>query len=157
MTNYTDHDQFDWAGGEDDDEEDGKTEKDKTKKRKKPGIVLCLSRNSSYIAWSLLIIFGLILIAIDIAVFVAYEDNVSNTSYGLQLWFTMAAFMWWISILIQLTVELVPWAIKRIVGILRPQSTEVLRMRLAVSKVNCFYDGKMRIIYICIDTSLNRK
>ncbi|KAI9256658.1 hypothetical protein BDA99DRAFT_485107 [Phascolomyces articulosus] len=130
VTNYTDHDQFDWAGGEEDDEEEDKNDKTK-KKKQKHGVVLCLSRNSSYIAWSLLILFALILIAIDVAVFVAYEDNVTLTSYSLQLWFTWAAFMWCISILIQLVVELVPWAIKRLVGILRPQSTEVLRMRLA--------------------------
>ncbi|KAI9492244.1 hypothetical protein BDB00DRAFT_873512 [Zychaea mexicana] len=130
VTNYTDHDQFDWAGGEDDDEEE-KNEKNKTKTHKPPGVVLCLSRNSSYIAWSLLILFALILIAIDVAVFVAYENDASMVSYNLQLWFTWAAFMWCVSILIQLVVELVPWAIKRLVGFLRPQSTEVLRMRLA--------------------------
>ena len=35
--------------------------------------------------------------------------------------------------ILQVVVELVPWIIKKLVGILRPQSTEVLRMRLAVS------------------------
>ncbi|KAI9318355.1 Mechanosensitive ion channel-domain-containing protein [Dichotomocladium elegans] len=52
-------------------------------------------------------------------------------SYNLQLWFTWATFMWCISMVLQVVVELVPWAIKRLVNILRPQSTEVLRMRLA--------------------------
>lgn len=40
--------------------------------------------------------------------------------------------MWCISMALQVIVELVPWAIKRLVGVLRPHSTEVLRMRLAV-------------------------
>ncbi|KAI8138112.1 hypothetical protein BJV82DRAFT_632645 [Fennellomyces sp. T-0311] len=126
VTNYAD-DQFDWAG---DDEDDDPADKTKDK-QSQPGIVLCLSRNSSYIAWSLLILFALILIAVDVAVFVVYDSNPSMVSYNLQLWFTWAAFMWVISMVLQVVVELVPWAIKRLVGVLRPQSTEVLRMRLA--------------------------
>ncbi|KAI7874124.1 hypothetical protein K492DRAFT_154227 [Lichtheimia hyalospora FSU 10163] len=125
VTNYTDNDQFDWAGGDEDDEDD------KIKSKKSSSLILCLSRNSSYIAWSLLFLFALVLIAVDVAVFVVYEDNVSMVSYNLQLWFTWAAFMWCISMVLQVVVELVPWAIRRLVGILRPQSTEVLRMRLA--------------------------
>ncbi|KAI8138108.1 hypothetical protein BJV82DRAFT_632626 [Fennellomyces sp. T-0311] len=125
VTNYTD-DQFDWTGGDEGDEDD-----DKEKKKSQPGIVLCLSRNSSYIAWSLLILFALILIAVDVAVFIVYDSNPSMISYNLQLWFSWAAFIWVLSMILQVIVELVPWAIKRMVGILRPQSTEVLRMRLA--------------------------
>ncbi|RCI03035.1 hypothetical protein CU098_003374, partial [Rhizopus stolonifer] len=53
------------------------------------------------------------------------------TSYGLQLWFTWIAFMWCIGFMSQILVELIPWAIKKSMGYLRPQSTEVLRMRLS--------------------------
>ncbi|KAJ8663636.1 hypothetical protein O0I10_000884 [Lichtheimia ornata] len=127
VTNYTDNDQFDWAAGGDDEEE----EDDKVKSKKSSALILCLSRNSSYIAWSLLFLFALVLIAVDVAVFVVYQDHVSMVSYNLQLWFTWAAFMWCISMVLQVVVELVPWAIRRLVGLLRPQSTEVLRMRLA--------------------------
>ena len=132
VTNYTD-DQFDWAGG---DEEDEDEITEKKRRKKQSGVILCLSRNSSYIAWSLLILVALVLIAIDVALFVVYEDTISWVSYNLQLWFTWAAFMWCLSMFLQLIVELVPWLIKRLVGILRPQSTEVLRMRLAVSNNN---------------------
>lgn len=52
--------------------------------------------------------------------------------------------MWCISMALQVIVELVPWAIKRLVGVLRPHSTEVLRMRLAV----CIE------IYTCNDTMI---
>ncbi|KAI9249525.1 hypothetical protein BDA99DRAFT_524024, partial [Phascolomyces articulosus] len=129
VTNYAD-DQFDWAGGDEEDEDEDEIA-EKKRRKKQSGIILCLSRNSSYIAWSLLILVALILLAVDVAVFVVYEDNITWVSYNLQLWFTWAAFMWCLSMLLQVTVELVPWAIKRSVGILRPQSTEVLRMRLA--------------------------
>lgn len=95
--------------------------------------MLCLSRSSSYLAWASIILFGLLFIGVDIAVFVVYKGRENFVSYNLQLWFTWLSFMWFIGLVLQLIVELVPWAIKRIVGILRPQSTEVLRMRLSVS------------------------
>lgn len=130
--------EFDWAGREDDDDEMDK--KDEDNKRKggalaTTGVIICLSKNSSAIAYACIALFTVILLAIDVAVFVVYQrrDQVSITSYGLQLWFTWIAFMWCIGFMSQIFVELVPWAIKKAVGILRPQSTEVLRMRLSVS------------------------
>ncbi|KAI9312179.1 Mechanosensitive ion channel-domain-containing protein, partial [Dichotomocladium elegans] len=121
--------QFDWSGADEADEDIANDKKDRSKNSK--GIVLCLTRNSSYIAWSLVILFAMALIAITVILFFVYEDKPSMVSYSLQLWFTWAAFMWCISLVLQGIVELVPWLIKRIVGILRPHSTEVLRMRLA--------------------------
>lgn len=126
VTTYTED--FDWGGA--DEEDDDKREKDEKGGR---SIVLCLSRNSSYVAWASIILFGLLFIGVDIAVFVVYDGRESMVSYNLQLWFTWLSIMWFIGLVLQLIVELVPWAIKRIVGILRPQSTEVLRMRLSVS------------------------
>lgn len=136
------NDQFDWGGADEADEEEPKDKKGKSEKNQ--NIILCLSRNSSYIAWSLLFLFALILIAITVALFVVYDGRSSMVSYNLQLWFTWATFMWCISMALQVIVELVPWAIKRLVGVLRPHSTEVLRMRLAV----CIE------IYTCNDTMI---
>ncbi|CEP08414.1 hypothetical protein [Parasitella parasitica] len=133
---HTLNEEFDWTGKEDDDDEET-DKKDDEQSRKKRGalaqssVIICLSKNSSHIAWTCILLFGCILIAIDVAIFVAYRDRVSGTSYGLQLWFTWLCFMWWIGFMSQIFVELVPWAIKKGVGYFRPQSTEVLRMRLS--------------------------
>lgn len=131
------NEEFDWTGREDDDDEMDKKDEDDSKKKRgalaQNSVIICLNKNSSHIAWTCILLFGCILIAIDVAIFVSYRDRVSGTSYGLQLWFTWLCFMWWIGFMSQILVELVPWAIKKAVGYLRPQSTEVLRMRLSVS------------------------
>ncbi|KAL9539677.1 hypothetical protein MBANPS3_010130 [Mucor bainieri] len=129
------NEEFDWTGREDDDDEMDKKDEDDGKKKRgalaQNSVIICLNKNSSHIAWTCILLFGCILIAIDVAIFVSYRDRVSGTSYGLQLWFTWLCFMWWIGFMSQILVELVPWAIKKAVGYLRPQSTEVLRMRLS--------------------------
>ena len=129
---------FDWAGRDDDDEDEDKKEDNEKKKGalSQSSLFICLSKNSSHIAWTCIILFALILIAIDVAVFVVYQkrEKTTLTSYGLQLWFTWIMFMWCIGFMSQILVELVPWAIKKGVGYLRPQSTEVLRMRLSVRR-----------------------
>lgn len=125
--------EFDWGGkDEDDDEEDGK-EDEKGGALSQSGVFICLSKNSSHIAWFCIVLFALILIAIDVAIFVVYEHRISITSYNLELWFTWLAFLWCIGFLSQIFVELVPWAIRKSVSYVRPQSIEVLRMRLSVS------------------------
>ncbi|KAI8890820.1 hypothetical protein K501DRAFT_328372 [Backusella circina FSU 941] len=123
--------EFDWAGREDD--EDGEKEDNHEGALTKSSVFICLSKNSSWIAWTCIILFALCLLAIDIAVFVVYphRNEVSLVSYNLQLWFTWLAFMWCISFMSQVAVEVVPWGIKKLVGYLRPHSTEVLRMRLS--------------------------
>ncbi|KAG2199375.1 hypothetical protein INT47_001557 [Mucor saturninus] len=130
------NDEFDWAGREDDDDEmDKKDEADKKKggALSRSGVIICLSENSSHIAWFCIVLFALIFISIDVAVFVVYRkrEDTSLTSYSLQLWFTWIAFMWCIGFMSQLFVEFVPWAIKKSVSYIRPQSIEVLRMRLS--------------------------
>ncbi|CAO3643705.1 unnamed protein product [Mucor hiemalis] len=125
---------FDWAGRDDEDDElDKKEEIEKKGALSQSSLFICLSKNSSHIAWTCIILFALIFIAIDVAMFVVYQqrDKTTMTSYGLQVWFTWIAFMWCIGFMSQILVELVPWAIKKSVGYLRPQSTEVLRMRLS--------------------------
>ncbi|KAI8079990.1 uncharacterized protein BX664DRAFT_303154 [Halteromyces radiatus] len=120
-------DNFDWAGRDDEEEDETK----KGKSISQSSLFICLSKNASYIAWTGVILFALILIAVDVAIFVVYRDNVSMVSYNLEVWFTFLAFMWCIGFLSQVAVELVPWGIKKLFGYLRPQSTEVLRMRLS--------------------------
>ncbi|KAI8987979.1 hypothetical protein BDF20DRAFT_832865 [Mycotypha africana] len=136
--------EFDWGGHDDDDDEDTRNkskgdedEDDEGNKKKKgaltkSGVLICLNENSSYIAWSFIIFFGLAIIAVDVAIYITYHKKVvSAASYSLQLWFTWLAFLWWIGLLSQIFVELVPWAIKKAVGLFRSQSIEVLRMRLS--------------------------
>jgi hypothetical protein len=131
---------FDWAGRDEEEEDETK----KGKPISQSSLFICLSKNSSYIAWTCIILFALILIAVDVAIFEIYkgQDAINDTSkipydpmvpYNLKVWFTFLAFMWCIGFLSQVAVELVPWAIKKLFGYLRPQSTEVLRMRLSVS------------------------
>lgn len=136
-------DEFDWDGkDDDDDEQDMKEEEEKKKKSgafNNSSIFICMSRNSSHIAWSCIVLFGLILIAIDVAIFVSFKRRVSTTSYGLELWFTWFAFMWCIAFMSQIIVELVPWIIKKFVAVVRPQSIEVLPTRLSVSVYLLFY------------------
>lgn len=134
------NDEFDWAGREDDDDEmDKKDENDKKKggALSRSRVIICVSRNSSHIAWSCIVLLALIFISIDVAVFVVYREreDTSLTSYSLQLWFTWITFMWCIGFMSQLFVEFIPWAIKKGVGFIRPQSIEVLRMRLSVSYI----------------------
>lgn len=135
--------EFDWAGREDDDDEMDKKDEDDKKKGgalSRSGVIICLSKNSSHIAWSCIVLFALIFISIDVAVFVVYKkrEDTSLTSFSLQLWFTWITFMWCIGFMSQFLVELVPWAIKKGVGYIRPQSIEVLRMRLSVSYFKFF-------------------
>ncbi|KAG1473103.1 hypothetical protein G6F56_001144 [Rhizopus delemar] len=124
--------EFDWTGKDEGDDEVEKKD-DKKGALANSGLFICLSNNTAPIVWTCFILLALIFIAIDIAIFVAYNrrEQVTLTSYGLQLWFTWIAFMWCISCMSQLLVEIVPWAIKKLVNLLRPQSTEVLRMRLS--------------------------
>ncbi|GAA5796186.1 hypothetical protein HPULCUR_001555 [Helicostylum pulchrum] len=133
---HTLNEDFDWAGREDDDDEMDKKDEEGKKNRgalTQSSVIICLSKNSSHIAWSCIFLFAMILIAIDVAVFVVYQrkEDTSITSYSLQVWFTWITFMWCIGFMSQILVELVPWAIKKSVGYLRPQSIEVLRMRLS--------------------------
>ncbi|ORX42726.1 hypothetical protein DM01DRAFT_1369043 [Hesseltinella vesiculosa] len=118
-------DNFDWTGRDDEDDDDGK------KGIKHSRLFICLSKNSSYLAWTAIIFFALCLIAVDVAIFIVYREDITMVSYNLQLWFSFLAFMWCIGFFSQVAVELLPWAIKKIVGYLRPQNTEVLRMRLS--------------------------
>lgn len=126
--------EFDWAGRDDDDDGDKPDDDNHDGALTNSSLFICLSKNSSWIAWTCIILFALCLLAIDVAVFVIYphRSEVSLVSYNLQLWFTWLAFMWCISFMSQVAVEVVPWGIKKVAGYLRPHSTEVLRMRLSV-------------------------
>ncbi|KAG1145570.1 hypothetical protein G6F37_007175 [Rhizopus arrhizus] len=125
--------EFDWAGKDEDEELEKKEDDRKRGALANSGLFICVSNNAAPIAWTCIILFALIFIAIDIAIFVAYNrrELITMTSYGLQLWFTWIAFMWCIACMCQVFVEIVPWTIKKLVNVLRPQSTEVLRMRLS--------------------------
>lgn len=126
--------EFDWAGKDEDEEKKEEDDRSERGALVKNGLFICLSKHSEPIAWACIVLFALVFIAVDVAIFVVYRRRgvVSNSSYGLQLWFTWIAFVWCIASLSQIFVEIVPWAIKKLVNWLRPQSTEVLRMRLSV-------------------------
>lgn len=141
LDGHTLNNEFDWNGKEDDDEEQDMKDEEEKKKAGALGnssIFICINKNSSNIAWTCIILLALIFIAIDVAIFVVYRERISMTSYGLELWFTWIAFMWCIAFMSQLVVELIPWLIKKLVSFIRPQSIEVLRMRLSVSRKNPF-------------------
>ncbi|KAG1143699.1 hypothetical protein G6F37_003295 [Rhizopus arrhizus] len=125
--------EFDWAGKDEDEEKKEEDDKSERGALVKNGLFICLSKHSEPIAWACIVLFALVFIAVDVAIFVVYRRRgvVSTSSYGLQLWFTWIAFVWCIASLSQIFVEIVPWAIKKLVNWLRPQSTEVLRMRLS--------------------------
>ncbi|KAI8990281.1 hypothetical protein BDB01DRAFT_848352 [Pilobolus umbonatus] len=128
------HGEFDWSGKEDDDEELDRKENEANKKRgilARNSVIICLSENQSYIAWFCIVLFGLMLISTDVVLFYVFHDEVSMLTYNLQLWITYVTFMWCIVFLSQIAVEIIPWAIKKGAHYLRPQTTEVLRMKLS--------------------------
>ncbi|KAI8575355.1 hypothetical protein K450DRAFT_262205 [Umbelopsis ramanniana AG] len=130
--------QFDWDIVDDDDsllEENKPTESKIGNSR----LFQCLASNSSSIAWSLNIVFGLIVIGVAIIIHVVYDDlekpdasvGLSNIALSLELWFTWLAFMWVISVAMHFFVEVIPWCIKTLFKIIMPSKTEITRMRLA--------------------------
>ncbi|CAO3672408.1 unnamed protein product [Rhizopus stolonifer] len=123
--------EFDWASKDED--EDIKEPEKEAGALTQNGMFICMSKHSEPIAWSCIILFALIFIAIDVAVFMVYRKHsqVTLSSYSLQLWFTWIAFVWCIAAVSQVFVEVLPWTVKSLVNWLRPQSTEVLRMRLS--------------------------
>lgn len=143
--------EFDWAGKDEDEEKKEEDDKSERGALVKNGLFICLSKHSEPIAWACIVLFALVFIAVDVAIFVVYHRRgvVSTSSYGLQLWFTWIAFVWCIASLSQIFVEIVPWAIKKLVNWLRPQSTEVLRMRLSVRWQEHFF-----LVYSCFETVL---
>ncbi|CEI90576.1 hypothetical protein RMCBS344292_04898 [Rhizopus microsporus] len=124
---------FDWAGKDEDEETEKKEDEKKKGALLTSGLFICISNNSAPIAWTCTILFAAMFIAVDVAIFVVYHnrDQITMTSYSLQLWFTWLAFVWCIACISQVFVEIVPWTIKKLVDSIRPQSTEVLKMRLS--------------------------
>lgn len=151
--------QFDWDIVDDDDSllEENKVTESKIGNSR---LFKCLASNSSSIAWSLNIIFGLIVIGVAIIIHVVYDDlekpdssvGPSNISMSLELWFTWLAFMWVISVAMHFLVEVIPWGIKTFFKIVMPSKTEIIRMRLAVSvtKANFLYIRHWLVGFISI-------
>ncbi|KAI9026412.1 hypothetical protein CLU79DRAFT_789018 [Phycomyces nitens] len=144
-------DSFDWGGRDDEDEEDkheGKHAKNK-KHIASANILFCLSRNASNIQWGCLILTAAILLAVCVSVWEIYghKNQVTITSYGLQLWFTWLAFIWCIGMATQILTETVPWFIRKIGTTLRPQATEALHTRLS------YYMALRLFIRVVINTA----
>ncbi|KAI9008953.1 Mechanosensitive ion channel-domain-containing protein [Phycomyces nitens] len=136
LDGHTLTEEFDWGGGEDDEDEAEKKNAEERKHKRAlatQGVIICLSKNSSSIAWFCIILFAAIFITIDVSIFVVYRknNNESMVSYNLEIWFTWITFMWCIGFLSQLAVELLPWIIKKSAGYIHPNNSEVLRMRLS--------------------------
>jgi hypothetical protein len=74
-------------------------------------------------------------VAVCVAVFVAVKPQSDPTmaSYNLALWFTFIAFMFCVTFVMQMIIEIIPWLIKKLAGIFAPHKTEVLRARLSVN------------------------
>ncbi|KAL0075996.1 Mechanosensitive ion channel-domain-containing protein [Phycomyces blakesleeanus] len=136
LDGHTLTEEFDWGGGDDDDDEaEKKNQEEKRNKRAlaTQGVIICLSKNASSIAWFCIVLFAAIFITIDVSIFVVYrnQNKESMVSYNLEIWFTWITFMWCIGFLSQLAVELLPWIIKKGAAYIHPNNSEVLRMRLS--------------------------
>lgn len=143
-------DEFDWDKVDD---ADSVLEEDKENptptKIGNSALFKCLQSNSSSISWVFNIILGLILIGVAVIVHVIYDDlrrdpnaaNLPLIAIHLELWFTWLAFMWVISVAMHFLVEVIPWGIKTVTKLILPTTSEITRMRLAVSTtflLQCF-------------------
>lgn len=125
-----DDDDFDWD--EEDPEENDTSDEHLHKHRH---FFLCLSRSSSIQSWLCYIVLTAISVAVCVAVFVTVKPqrDPTMTSYNLALWFTFIAFMFCVTFVVQMVIEIIPWIVKKIVGIFASHKVEVFRARLAVS------------------------
>jgi uncharacterized membrane protein YciS (DUF1049 family) len=116
-------------------EEEVPEEKTKINDRESRGCFCCLDRNSSRLSWSIYILLTLISIAVCVIIFVTVKPQRDPTlaSYNLALWFTFIAFLFAVSFVTQMIIELLPWLIKKLSIVFFPDKTEVLRSRLSVS------------------------
>lgn len=153
-------DEFDWDKVDDADSVlEDEQEKPTTTKIGNSALFKCLQSNSSSISWVFNIMLGLILIGVAVIIHVIYDDlrrdptsaDLPVIAIHLELWFTWLAFMWVISVAMHFLVEVIPWGIKTFTKLIMPTTTEITRMRLAVStrfllKCSC---QLMSIVQIC--------
>ncbi|KAI9342433.1 hypothetical protein BD770DRAFT_329768, partial [Pilaira anomala] len=94
---------------------------------------LCLSSASSKLSWICFLILTAISVAVCVAVFVTVKPQQDPTmvSYNLALWFTFVAFMFCITLVVQMIVEVIPWVIRKIATLLVPKRSEIVRYNLA--------------------------
>lgn len=125
-----DEEDFDWN---EDAPEDNDTSDDRLHKHRH--FFLCLSGSSSIRSWICYIALTAISVAVCVAVFVTVkpQEDPTMTSYNLALWFTFIAFMFSVAFVVQVVIEIIPWIVKKLVGIFASRKAEVFRARLAVS------------------------
>ncbi|KAI9243860.1 hypothetical protein EDC94DRAFT_572733 [Helicostylum pulchrum] len=122
-----DEDDFDWDDEDDDDENDTSVVGNR------PHFFLCLSSSSSKLSWICFLVLTAISVSVCIAVFVAVkpQQDPTMTSYNLALWFTFIAFMFCITLVMQMVIESIPWLVRNIAAIVAPSKSELIRFKIA--------------------------
>ncbi|KAG2194382.1 hypothetical protein INT47_006697 [Mucor saturninus] len=94
---------------------------------------LCLTRSSSRLSWICFSIMCAISVAVCVAVFITVKPQTdpTMTSYNLALWFTFVAFVCCVTLATQMIVEILPWLIRNVAGIITPMKAEFVRSKLA--------------------------
>ncbi|KAI9245923.1 hypothetical protein EDC94DRAFT_590298 [Helicostylum pulchrum] len=129
-TRLEDGDDFDWDDDDDDDDDD---DSDRFQVGSQLHFFLCLSSSSSKLSWICFLVLTVISVSVCIAVFVTVKPQRDPTmvSYNLALWFTFIAFMFCITLVMQMVIESIPWLIRSIVAIVAPSKSELLRFKIA--------------------------
>ncbi|KAI8057389.1 Mechanosensitive ion channel-domain-containing protein [Thamnidium elegans] len=123
-----DEDDFDWDNDDDDDDES-----DNSQVGNRPHFFLCLSSSSSKLSWICFLVLTAISVSVCIAVFVAVkpQQDPTMTSYNLALWFTFIAFMFCVTLVMQMIIEVIPWIVRNIAAIVAPSKSELIRFKIA--------------------------
>lgn len=118
----------------------------------------CLSSTSSKLSWICFLIMTAISVAVCVAVFVTVKPQQDPTmvSYNLALWFTFVAFMFCITLVMQMIIEVIPWVIRKIATLLVPKRSEIVRYNLAVSIYMEVYYTQKKKVFIFILSVLSR-
>jgi hypothetical protein len=83
----------------------------------------------------MILLVGVILIAITVVIHVQFADKETDVSRNLELWFVFLSFIYTISFVTIVIVEIVPDIVKRFVRSMTPTTLEMLKMRLEVTPI----------------------
>ncbi|RUS16522.1 Mechanosensitive ion channel-domain-containing protein [Endogone sp. FLAS-F59071] len=122
---------FDW-----DKDDDSYAEKEKRWKERSPGkfrlfLARFFSSHPAVVTCFMVLVVGIVLAAILVALHYIFNPNPPIVVIHVQLWIIWAGFAWIIGWITHGFVEIVPWIVKRLTLILKPQKSEYVRMRMA--------------------------
>lgn len=124
---------FDWEK-----DDDSYAEKEKIWKDRSPGkfrlfLARFFSSHPAVVTCFMVLVVGIVLAAILVALHYIFNPDPPVVVIHVQLWIIWAGFAWIIGWITHGFVEIVPWIVKRLTLILKPQKSEYVRMRMAVS------------------------